>query len=35
MNLFGGVGLSTTPIVCNKNNPSSFRSLLIDLKNTL
>ena len=33
MNLFGGDGLSTTPIVCSKNNPSFLRSLFIDLKN--
>ena len=35
MNLLGGDGLSTTPIVCSKKIPSSLRSLFIDLKKVL
>ncbi len=35
INLLGGEGVSTDPIVCNKNIPSFFNKRLIDLKKVL
>ena len=35
INLFGGEGWSTTPMVCSKNIPSSLSNLFIDSKKVL